>query len=297
MRNPLLLILRQLAKSSYPSFQMLGDRLLTELLRQRFPPLFAFESHPPSLCTHVEAVRVPSISLHEGLQEVGVQTALGRMHLGLEMRKGDPSQPLIVTHHGIGEMNPMRGWNRLVSEWPCPPTVVGIRAAGHESLKAFKGLCRHAQASCALMASSMALMEGVCRAYSGPLLISGVSLGGLVAQLHASRFGWDHPRVHWVPIIAGPDLAHCLTQGNFRRLVAQPDAPDSTDMDLPGQVPSGRVHPLLGLYDLLHVARHQGLRYRQQGVFPRFARRSHIGLALDAQAQRQHLQRVITRMT
>jgi alpha-beta hydrolase superfamily lysophospholipase len=196
-------------------------------------------------------------------------------------------EPLLIYHHGAGEFPVERGLARALAAGPLHAPWLLVRAAGHENRRNYQRLMRSASGALAMFASSVAALEGVLRATAPrPVVMTGISLGGMIVLLHAVRYGadWAGREIRWVPVDAGPDFQHIITRGGFSRLQAGRLDPRIVQHRIGRPIvglPAGRIHPLLALWDQLHCPGVHGRAYEALGIKPEWVSRGHMGLALD----------------
>ena len=148
-----------------------------------------------------------------------------------------------------------------------------------------------------MLASLVVLVEELVaalgRARSGPVIVTGISLGGWATNLHAGCFGSAD---RYVPLLAGAALDDVFLRSSYRRLTAPAalEQPALVEQTLNFEecfrnAPADRVFPLLARHD-------QFIRYGPQArsygrVRPEAIERGHVTAAASAALLRQHLQR------
>jgi hypothetical protein len=276
------------------------DRLHVALVSRLFPPVFRRGQTSPSLQEHLAAVRLTlpplSTTRHYTLT---AQTLVGVVEAGLHVRLGpQPGLPVLVYHHGIAEFpydKTFRGIFR--AKTPVAAHLVAIRAPYHRSYAdCARGLATLEQFM-AMCAVSIALSEAVRQALmaQGALgsVVTGTSLGGFLALMHHLVLGTADC---YIPLLAGPDLAHVLLATHYRRFVA----PQALAQALHLQArldfrqalqarPSQRVFPLLARYDRCMVYAHHQACYAASGIQVSTLERGHITGALAFAALRAHV--------
>jgi len=295
---------RLLAGSRRRALQCLCDRLVQDLLLLRLPPLFARVAASRSLTWHLARMRPRRQSIDwsaiDRWQELPVDSAAGVLRPALRvLRAGPPDAPLLLFHHGAGEVPTDTCVGELLAAGELPARVVLLRAVGHASCRGYAAQMRDAEGALLMLLSSAAAMEAARRSWNGPALLTGISLGGMISLLHARLYGEtvmrDAPCV-WAPIAAGPDFDVVARRAAFARLVDRRTRRlDSVEqlIDLPyRRLPSAlgeRIRPLLGLWDLVQPLRPQIAAYRALGIRRvRVLREGHIGLSLDGACMHEH---------
>lgn len=313
MTDRLRQLMVRMARIPRPSAQIAVDRGVHVVLRWILPPLFADPSHERPLSWHVASQDLePGASIDvarsDVWQPVPVRSGLGRLtpHVRVTGRP-DPSRPLVVWHHGAGEF-PVD--SAVANVWDCGgldlPLAL-VRATAHHEFRSYANQMRRSDGAAAMLASSALAMEAVRRAWDGPIVIAGLSLGGMVALLHARIWGRaaiaDGRPIRWASYAAGPDISAVIRRSAFRRLVCERTAQhrdferilDLQDHPIMPEV-ARRIHPLLGQWDQVHRLRDQAAAFRAIGVHPEVAGRGHIGLSVDGYSLSAHLKRVLARL-
>ena len=283
------------------------DRLHVALLHRLLPPVFRQGYTSASLQEHLAAVRLTLPPLTTTRRyALTIQTLVGALESEIRVRLGpQPALPVLIFHHGIAEIpydKTFRGIFR--ARLPVAAHLVAVRAPYHRShLECVRGLATLEQ-FLAMCAVSVMVIEAVrqtlvAQGATGSL-VTGTSLGGFVALLHHLLLG---TAVGYVPLLAGPDLAHVLLATHYRRLVApqvlsQPDRLqallDFRQAFLASATP--RVFPLLARYDLcMHYAHHQAC-YTAGAVPVCTLERGHITGALTFSALRAHVLTCLRRL-
>lgn len=148
-----------------------------------------------------------------------------------------------------------------------------------------------------MLASLVVLVEELITALrrpgSGPIVVTGISLGGWATNLHAGRFGSAD---RYVPLLAGAALDDLFLRSSYRRLTAAPALERPSRMaeilnfeDGFRSAPADRVFPLLARYD-------QFIRYEPQvcsygSVRAETIDRGHVTAAASPALLRDHLRR------
>lgn len=283
------------------------DRLHVALLHRLFPRVFRQGHTSPPLPAHLAAVRLTLPPLTATRRyALPVQTGVGNLAAEIQVRLGpQPALPVLIFHHGIAEIpydKTFRGIFR--ARLPVAAHLVAIRAPYHRShVECMRGLATLAQ-FLAMCAVSVTVIEAVrqtlvAQGATGSL-VTGTSLGGFLALLHHLFFGTADC---YVPLLAGPDLAHVLLTTPYRQLVAPQVLSQPTELQnlldfRPAFLASAtqRVFPLLARYDLcMHYAHHQAC-YTAGAVPVHTLERGHITGALAFSALRAHVLACLRRL-
>lgn len=281
----------------HPLAQVLIDRLVQDLLMFELPPLFGRLDQVETVVSELAAVSVPQlVDVGAEWQELCVNTAHGVVKPAVRIRGQRAHGPLLIWHHGAGEIPVETALSGILNAGPVPATVAVVRAPNHQTHRGYASQLRTARGAVLMMSGSAAAMEALCRWWQGPVVVSGVSLGGMIAMFHALRWGsTQRERVQWAPIAGGPDLAGVVRRSAFSRLISAStrhdpriDAVGAGITALPPEL-AARIVPLLGLWDQVQPLRAHLAAYRARGVRPVVCRRGHIGLAVDGSRVREHL--------
>jgi hypothetical protein len=149
----------------------------------------------------------------------------------------------------------------------------------------------------AMCAVAVQLGEGVrqallTRGARGSMVV-GTSLGGFLALAHHLMFGTADG---YVPLLAGPDLAHVMLQTHYRRFLASEALAHPTILqdllDLRQALYASdtrRVLPLLAQYDRDMLYAHHAACYAASGIPIVTITRGHITGSLAFAALRAHV--------
>src|SRR5262249_6210882 len=154
---------------------------------------------------------------------VRAYTLIGEVAAGFQVRWGpQPDLPAIVYHHGIAEMPYDKSFRGIFrGSLPVQAHLVAIRAPFHRTwLDLLPGL-RSMQHFLTMCAVAVRLGESVrqallARGARGSMVV-GISLGGFLALVHHLIFDTADG---YVPLLAGPDLAHVMLNTHYHRFLA-----------------------------------------------------------------------------
>jgi hypothetical protein len=183
---------------------------------------------------------IPAVSLNvppitdPGLIEVAAQTPAGVLDPAFRVTRWEGErQPVIIYHHGTNENPPEMSFNKILAgkDMSIPANLIFVRAPFNSSLRTFVQSITQARNYAAMLATSAALIEGLvrqCRAQGmGPILISGISLGGFVANLHHTYYNSADA---YAPLLAGPLIEDVFLESIYRKLVAMPGAVEAGEI-------------------------------------------------------------------
>jgi len=271
------------------------DALIDDL-RVR-PPEVRWPGDPLELVGRGERLRVPVEA---------PSVAAGAFFDFLPARSGWPADTLVVYHHGLGEI-PHHVAPRAMSiggelgercDW------IAIKGFHHETMRTVSlRLTSDRNHFMGCLLGTAAITRRIARALRPRyrhLVLCGISLGGVIAQLEASR---EPCYDLYVPFVSGPDLADVLTRSAFARTVASgyrrhaAEAGWIQDFDLTERLaacPGPPIRPLLGRSDQLFRCERQAAAYArvpraQVATFPG----GHITGAMSVRALGRHLERAL----
>lgn len=276
------------------------DRLHVAVVSRIAPTAFRHGINSPSLHEHLAAVQLELPPLTTARHYTcTAHTLAGQLGAGFQVRFGPrPELPLVVYHHGIGEMpydKSFRGIFRRRASFPAH--LVAVRAPFHRTwLDLIPGLAT-LQNFLALCAVSIRLMESLRGLFVATgaqgCLIAGTSLGGFLSLMHHLTYGTAEA---YVPLLAGPDIAHVMLCSHFQRFLAPRALAHAAhiqallDFRQAFQTsPTHRVWPLLARYDRDMLYAHHVACYAASGVPVVTIERGHITGALAFARLRTHL--------
>jgi hypothetical protein len=302
----------RLAGVQRSSCQIAVDRGVHMLMQWTLPTLFTELSQERPLSWHIASSRVEAGTRidwqRRGWQPIPIHSGIGLLkpHVRI-IGTVRPGRPLVIWHHGAGEFPVDAAVSNL---WACGgldlPLAL-VRATGHHDYRSYARQMATSDGAAGLLASSALALEEVRRQWGGPVLIGGLSLGGMVDLIHARVWGAAAVAaaapVRWLPIAAGPDTTAVLRRSGFRRLTCDLTLRHDRLDDLLAlqdhpflPAVAARIHPLLAQWDQIHCFRDQIAAYRDAGIAVEVAARGHIGLSVDGRTMSRHLQRSLARL-
>ncbi len=276
------------------------DRLHVALLRRIVPPVFRHGIDSPPLPVHLAAVQLtlPALTATRHYT-VRARTLVGEVTAGFQVRWGPrPDLPVLVYHHGIAEMPYDKSFRGIFrGSLAAQAHLVAVRAPFHRTwidLLPGLGNMPYFLTMCAV---AVQLGEAVrqallARGARGSMVI-GTSLGGFLALLHHLLLGTADS---YVPLLAGPDLAHVMLCTHYRRFLAARALAHpimlQALLDLRQAFQASdtrRVLPLLAQYDQDMLYAHHAACYAGSGVPVVTIARGHITGSLAFAALRGHI--------
>jgi hypothetical protein len=185
------------------------------------------QSEPVGEMVAAVSLNVPPIT-GSGLVELAAQTPVGVLDPAFRVARWEGERrSVVIYHHGTNENPPEMSFNKILAEkeTAVPANLIFVRAPFNSSLRAFVRSIAQVRNYAAMLATSTVLIEGLvrqCRAQGmGPIIISGISLGGFVANLHHTYFNSADA---YAPLLAGPLIEDVFLESIYRKLVVAPDA-------------------------------------------------------------------------
>jgi len=252
---------------------------------------------------------VPTIS-GEGRYEVPARCGTARLDPAFEVAQWHGAGfPTLLFHHGNNERPFDRSalgknsFTRVVWEarQEFDLNLIVLRAPLHRSFRQYTSGVAQLAGFASMLATSVRLIEHLqawSRARgSGPVVVSGVSLGGFVTNLHRACFNTADA---YAPLLAGAAIDHLFVSSVYRWLTA-PAAlghPEALHRVLNfeaefSRVPDDNVFPLLARYDKLIVFDRQKQCYGDRPLV--VLEKGHVTAALATSELRQHLLSVVGR--
>lgn len=276
------------------------DRLHVAVLRHIVPPVFRHGIDSPTLHEHLAAVQLTLPALTAARHyTVLASTLVGEVGAGFQVRWGpQPDLPVLVYHHGVAEMPYDKSFRGICrGALTAQAHLVAVRAPFHRhwfELRSGLSSMPHFLALCAVAvqlgeAVRLALLAHGAR---GSLVV-GTSLGGFLALLHHLILGTADG---YVPLLAGPDIAHVLLSTHFRHFLAPQALAHPTTLqgllDFRQSFKASatrRVLPLLARYDVDMPYAHHAACYAASNVPIMTIERGHITGSLAFATLRAHV--------
>jgi hypothetical protein len=256
------------------------------------------QSEPVGEMITAVSLNVPPIT-GPGLVELTAQTPVGVLDPAFRVARWEGERrSVVIYHHGTNENPPEMSFNKILAgkETAVPANLIFVRAPFNSSLRAFVASIDQVRNYTAMLATSAVLIEGLvrqCRAQRmGPIIISGISLGGFVANLHHTYYNSADA---YAPLLAGPLIEDVFLESIYRKLVAVNDVEEQREVRQAlsfaadyAAVSHHNLFPLLARHD-------QYIRYDVQraaygpDVPVAVLEKSHVTGALAYDALRQHL--------
>jgi len=254
-------------------------------------------------CLKKIELEIPDIS--KGLHELTARTPAGEMAPAFYItRLKGKDHPTIIYHHGnnerpfdFGRFSKNTFKNILAdSRHPVQANIIAVRAPFHNSsTKEYLEKIKHLSNFVMMNAVSVKLVEKLVQSlrkdFRPPVLVSGISLGGWVTNLHRAYFNTADI---YAPLLAGAALGEVFITSEYRRMAGKPAKERSEvlrevlnfEEDFM-KVLEDNVFPLLGRFDQYIEYDRQKVCYGGRDV--NVLDRGHVTSAMDAGALRRHL--------
>ena len=267
--------------------------------------IFSKSIESPTYVEHLKSIKlkIPEI-LGEGEYEVEAETTAGAMDPAFlihQWKGGD--YPSILYHHGSLERPFNFRWymkntfrDIFVSyREPIEANLIALRAPFHRgSILKYTKRMRHLTSFTAMLSVSAKLIDFLVdylkTAGKGQVIVSGVSLGGLAANLHRTYFNTADV---YIPLCAGASLSDVFLTSAYKRVAKivqdQREIVNEKldfEKDFRG-VNSNNVFPLLAKYDQLFHFERQKESYGWHPVT--VLDKGHWTAAFSSKLLRQHI--------
>jgi len=262
-------------------------------------PFFADSLDSPRICEMLKETypAFPAIT-GKGYYEMRVETPAGMLYPGFRIAQWlGGGHPTIIYHHGSNERPSDLSFNLIfpIHRMKIPANLVAVRAPFHESTTEYIRAMRHLKNFVGMLAASTAVIESLVRYAAGsaeaPVLVTGTSLGGWVANIHHAYFNTAE---YYAPLLAGVDIGDTLFNSSYRTLVSdrgiagRRQVQEALDFEQAfTDAGSANVYPLLALHDQIIDAGVQQGFYR--GAQVEVFNRGHITGALSYASMRDHV--------
>ncbi len=253
----------------------------------------------PAFSGHLQGVnlQLPEIK-QEGLYEIKTEMLAGDLEVAFRIAQWKGNKyPTIIYHHGSGE-NPFdRSFNNIfpVKKMDIPANLVVIRAPFNRSAKEYLKSIGELSNFVSMLSVSVKLIELLVPYFrergTSRIIISGISLGGWVTNLHHTYY---NSADIYKPLMAGSGLAEVFISSIYKKLTA-PLARENPEQirrilnfdDDFAKADNSNVFPLLGKYDQIIRFERQSRCYDEHLIT--VLKKGHITGALAFEKLRRHI--------
>ena len=286
-------------RGHYQLIDHLGSRVGSLML----PPFFRDGTDTESIESHVEQLRVSIPTMTEpGWYLVDVDSPIGSLTSGILVASDlRPDRPSVIFHHGIGELPADTSFNRIFRPERdlIDANLIAVQAPFHTSSSALTTGIASLRSVLIMQAASVELIEAI-RAWVGEqttesVIVSGVSLGGFITNLHHIVY---QSADRYIPLLAGLAQDDVFLNSSIRRYVSRTalDEPDTISdrlnfTDAFAETDPTNVHPLLAKHDRVVRFDPQAASYHGRPI--ETIGTGHLTGAVAAQALRSHIARFV----
>jgi hypothetical protein len=236
------------------------------------------------LAAHIGAVsmRLPALQ-GKAKYELEAETLVGMLDPAFMISQWHGADyPTILYHHGNNErpfdlgMTSKNSFKNifLAGKTPFPANLIALRAPFHTDLRIYMREVRRLDKFAAMLAVSVRLVEALVQALrvknQREVIVTGISLGGWVTNLHKAYFDSAD---RYIPMLAGAALDEVFTHSLYRRLagenVQQDPEPVRAVLNFEPAYSHANlenVYPLLGRYDSIIEYERQKHAYTERSL-------------------------------
>lgn len=226
------------------------------------PKLFRAGIQTPPFDEHLDAVnpRMSSLALSPGTRSIEFDTRNDTVQAGYQVATPIVSdRPTVLFHHGIGEDPYDASFRRIFQpeQSEIDANLIAVEAPFHRSFESFTRGTESLGNVLTMQAVSVSLLEAlrerIHNQVGTPVLVSGISLGGFVTNLHHIHCGTAD---RYLPLLAGLAEEDVFLNSSYRRGVSKLALNQEEfvtdrlnfESEFAETDPSG-VHPMLAQYD------------------------------------------------
>jgi hypothetical protein len=253
----------------------------------------------PTFSEHLQSINLqfPEIK-QEGQYEVEAETLIGVLDAAFRIAQWKGKEyPSIIYHHGSVENPYERSFNSIfpVKKIDIPANLIVIRAPFNRSKKEYFASIKDLSNFVAMLSVSVKLIEQLIfyirERGTSCVVISGLSLGGWVTNLHHTYF---NSADYYKLLLAGAELAEVILNSIWERLTA-PMAKENPEQvrnilnfdENFAKVDNSNVFPLLSLYDQIIRFERQKQCYDERLIT--VLEKGHITGSLTFEKLRRHI--------
>ena len=271
--------------------------------------LFTKSASSPTYAEHLNGITLKHPCINGiGRYEVEAETLAGKLDPAflVQQWKGE-EYPTLIYHHGNLERPFNFHWYMkntfrdifMRSDQPIEANLIALRAPYHRgSYIRYARNIGHLKNFIAMLSVSVRLIEDLVSHFKnrtkGRIIVAGISLGGLAANLHRTYFNSADV---YIPLCAGASLEDVFTTSAYKKvidIVYENKEAIREIIDFEGdfrKVTTENVFPLLARYDQLF--RFERQRESYEGYPVEVLDKGHWTAALSSKALRRHILRFI----
>lgn len=256
------------------------------------------------LAEHLQAVVLePPVLDGQELVTLSASTLVGQLEPAFRIEQWSANEaPTVIYHHGTNENPYDASFKRIFSpgELAQPLNLIVVRAPFNSGLREFVGSIGDIANYAAMLATSVRLIESLIQAArargAGPIVVSGISLGGFVTNAHHAFY---NSADGYAPLLSGPLIGDVFIGSAYSKLVAgealaRPSAiREALDFaDAFAEAHHRNLYPLLAQYDQYIRYSVQALAYGDRPIT--VIEKGHVTGALAYAAMRAHVLHVLS---
>lgn len=262
-----------------------------------------------SLKEHLDSVSIEAFGITKDIHELKAESRVGGLDPAFYAAQLiGTDYPTIIYHHGNNERPfdfgkfAKNSFKVILcdTDQPIEANIIAVRAPFHNaSLKDYQRNISQLSNFAAMLMTSVKLIEQLAavlkHTYSGPILVSGISLGGWVTNLHRTFYNSADA---YVPLLAGAALGELFLTSGYRKMAGELAAAHPAEIrrilnfeQKFRRVPDNNVFPLLGRYDQYIQYERQKICYGDRPV--NVLETGHVTSLLAADKLRDHIVKVL----
>lgn len=190
--------------------------------------------------------------------KIKADSPIGEMNpkVKIKLNRGK-KYPTIIYHHGNAESPYDKGFNKIFSckREEIKANLIVVREPFQGSLKVYMEKLKHLENFVYMLATTVKLTQKIIDQYqaSSNKIVSGISLGGWVTNMHRSYY---NSADNYVPLLAGAKLGDLFTKSIYRKITSDKALKEENKIENIlnfnadfHSVKSKNVYPLLARYD------------------------------------------------
>ncbi len=280
------------------------DRFGISLNRSIHPAIFSEGTDSPPFDAHLASIEINQVPLdQQAFHEIILDTLEGNRSIGYLLRgELQADRPTIIYHHGIGEVPFHSSFYRLLqpNQLAFDANLIAVRAPFHRTVHGVGRGTASVSNVLSMLAASVELIEALQTAIRSsidqPVIVAGISLGGVVSSLHHIQYGSAD---RYVPILAGLALDDVFFNSALQPLVAELTDVQRRSVqhrlnfvDAFAETNPAGVHPILARDDRIVRYPVQADSFNGRPIVTIDG--SHLSASISSRLLREHLSNVVT---